>query len=140
LDEIAERWISGTGGSVTKETVHYLMRRNIKKSERFPGKYFFTRDSRLRFIFPINYHHDVTCELIPRFTMPHINIKTLKGPYFEKKKYFNEALEIFKRNPKFENHFIDATHHVHLTEPEKIAPLITKFLEKHGRVDTTSKL
>ena len=136
FEEMIERVTAGTHGSVTKETAQYLLKRNIKKSEKFPGKYYFTRDSRLKHSFPSNFQQSVSCELSKRLNMPHMFIKALSAPYWEKREYFNEVLDILKKNPKFENHVVDSTHHVHLTEPEKIAPLITEFLSKHARVDS----
>jgi pimeloyl-ACP methyl ester carboxylesterase len=134
FEDMVERMTTGTYGSVTKETAQYLLKRNIKKSEKFPGKFYFTRDSRLKHNFPSNFQQAVTCELSKRLKMPHIFIKALNAPYWEKREYFNEVLDILKENPNFENHVVDSTHHLHLTEPEKIAPLITSFIEKHDKV------
>ncbi len=36
-------------------------------------------------------------------------------------------------NPNFEFHVVEGGHHVHLNEPEKVAPLILNFLRKNFR-------
>lgn len=138
-DEMIDKVEAGTFGSVTKETAEYLLKRNIRRSEKYPGKFYFTRDSRLKYSFSPSFSQPVILELAKRMRMPHILFKATNAPYWEEKKYFDEVIDILKQNPKFEFHTIDATHHLHLTEPEKIAPIISTFIEQH-KSNQSSKL
>jgi len=131
-----ERMHAGTYGSVTKETAQYLLKRNIKRSEKFPGKFYFTRDSRLKYNYSSTFSQDVSLELAKRLDMPHLFLKAIHSPFYERRKYFDEAIEILKQNNNFESHFVDSTHHMQLTEPEKVAPIISTFIEKHRRISS----
>lgn len=135
-EDMTDRLHSGTFGSVTKETAGYLLKRNIKRSEKYPGKFYFTRDSRLKYNYSPSFSQPVTVEFAKKLNMPHIFFKALNSPYYERKEYYDEVIEILKGNKNFEAHVIDSTHHVHLTEPEKIAPIISSFIEKHQRVNS----
>jgi pimeloyl-ACP methyl ester carboxylesterase len=138
-EEMIDKVFEGTYGSVTKETAEYLLKRNIKKSEKFPGKFYFVRDSRLKHSFTPNFSQPVILELSKGLQMPHVFFKATNAPYWEEKKYFDEVIEILKKNPKFEFHTIESTHHLQLTEPEKISPIISDFIIKN-QLPTSSKL
>ncbi|XP_055639569.1 probable serine hydrolase [Toxorhynchites rutilus septentrionalis] len=132
--ELVDRLHQGTNKSVSKEAAPYLLNRNIKKSSMHPDKYYFTRDSRLKHSAGIGWGQDVNLELAKRMTMPYMFIKALHSPFYEDRKYFDEFVTVVKENnPMFELEFVDSTHHVHLTEPHKVAPMITRFLNKHWR-------
>lgn len=139
-EEMINKVNEGTYGSVTKETAEFLLKRNIKKSEKFPGKFYFVRDSRLKHSYAPNFSQPLMVELSKGLKMPHVFIKATNAPYWEDKKYYNEILDILKTNPQFEFHYVDATHHVQLTEPEKIAPIISSFIEKYHQHSLSSKL
>ena len=135
-EEMVDRLNTGTFGSVTKEAAEYLLKRNIKRSEKYPGKFYFTRDSRLKYNYSPSFSQPVSVELAKKLNMPHVFIKALNSPYYERREYFDEIIEILKGNKKFEFHMVESTHHLHLTEPEKVAPIITDFIKKHRRVDS----
>ena len=107
------------------------MKRNLSRSEKHPGKYYFTRDSRLKYGFGASFPHEVSLELAKRINMPYLFIKATNSPYYEKKAYHEEVVEILRQNPKFEYHMVEATHHLHLTEPEKVSGIISDFITKH---------
>lgn len=132
-DEMIDKVEAGTYGSVTKDTAEYLLKRNIRRSEKYPGKYYFTRDSRLKHSFSPSISQPVTLELSKKMRMPHVFFKATNSPYWERKEYFDEVIDILKENPKFEFHTVESTHHVHLTEPEKIAPIISTFIETYSK-------
>lgn len=135
-EDMVERLVAGTYGSVTKESAEYLLKRNIRRSEKFPGKFYFTRDSRLKYNYSQSFPQAVSIELAKNLKLPHLFIKAANSPYYERKEYFNEVIDVLKENKDFEFHMIDSTHHLHLTEPEKVAPVISKFIEKHRRVNS----
>ncbi|CRK88376.1 CLUMA_CG002153, isoform A [Clunio marinus] len=135
-EDMIERLFTGTRGSVTKESAQYLLKRNIKRSEKYPGKFYFTRDSRLKNSFSPNFSQPVSKELSKRLKMPHLFIKALHAPFWEKREYYDEVIDILQENENFECHTVDATHHLHLTHPETVAPLISNFIEKHRNVNS----
>jgi len=132
-DELVERVNSGTFGSVTIESTHYLLKRNVRRSEKFPGKFYFTRDSRLKYSYGNNISQPVSVELAKRLKMPHLFLKAQQSPFRERREYFDEMIGILRENKDFQYHTIDSTHHMHLTEPEKVAPIIAEFIERHQK-------
>lgn len=135
-EELVDRLYTGTSGSVTKECAGNLLKRNIKRSDKFPGKFYFTRDSRLKYNYSPSFSQPVSVELAKKLNMPHLFIKALNSPFYERKEYFDEVVEILNQNKDFEHHTVDATHHLHLTDPEKVAPIISNFIEKHRQVSS----
>jgi pimeloyl-ACP methyl ester carboxylesterase len=132
IDEMIERLCNGTNGSVTKEIAPFLLRRNITPSIKFPGKFNFARDGRLKFsTFPY-YPHNVTLEMTNRITMPYLFITGSGTPEFEKKKYTYEVLHSLATHHNFHYFIVDSnSHHFHLLEPEKISHVMSKFIEKY---------
>ena len=80
---------------------------------------------------------EISVELSKKLKMPYLFLQADLSPLREKKSYHDEVLDIMGKNPHFEHHVIEATHHLHLTHPELVAPLIIKFFSKHL---TASKL
>jgi len=132
-DQLAERLHIGTERSVSLEACKFLLQRNTKTSRHEPHKYYFSRDSRLKKSLFYAFPKEVPLEMAKRITCPHLFIKARQGPLYERKEYHEEALEIVKKNPLFEYHEVEGTHHVHLNEPDKVAPLINSFINKYRK-------
>lgn len=131
-EELVDRLEKGTHGSITKEACGMLLQRAITKSSKFPDKYFFHRDNRLKtFNFAV-FSHDQVLEMTSRIKdVPYLFFKATKSPFWEDKQYFMEAKEaMIKTNPKMEYHEVEGTHHFHLTEPEKVSPIISDFINR----------
>jgi pimeloyl-ACP methyl ester carboxylesterase len=122
-----------TGGGITKEAARCLLPRNTRESKNHPGKFEFTKDSRDRWSFVTFLQQGVSVQLAERLNMPYLFIKARHSPYYDGKENFDQVIESMKKNPKFELEFVDGTHHVHLNDPEKVAPSISRFLEKHWK-------
>ena len=80
---------------------------------------------------------EVFVELAKKLKMPYLFLRCKSTPVYELEAHHNEIIDILTKSPKFEHHIIDAPHHLHLTHPELVAPLINAFLSKHF---TCSKL
>ncbi|XP_052866019.1 probable serine hydrolase [Anopheles cruzii] len=134
--ELIERLHLATNKSVSREAAPFLLYRNTRKSSLHPDRYYFTRDSRLKYSLGVGWEQAINLEFAKRVTMPYLFIKAKHSPFYEERKYFDEFIEVVKaNNPQFELEFVDSTHHLHLTEPEKISPIISKFLVKHWKHD-----
>ncbi|KAG5671935.1 hypothetical protein PVAND_002103 [Polypedilum vanderplanki] len=132
IEEITELLIKSTFGSVTKETAKYLYERNIEPSVKFPGKFFFSRDNRMKLNLDLGLYQDVSIDLLKKIKIPFFFIKAAKAFLYEKRIYYEEGLEVMKNVPFFEYFLVDSSsHHLHLTEPEKIAPKINNFIQKY---------
>ncbi|XP_055639571.1 probable serine hydrolase [Toxorhynchites rutilus septentrionalis] len=131
-EEMVEKLHEGTFQSVTRDTCPYLLQRNIKTSKKFPGKYYFDRDNKLKYTNIPGWSDAVNHELAKQVTTPHLVIKALDSPYPGSREGFNGMVTVLKEhNPRFQLEYVKGSHHIHLTDPEKITPMITEFLRKN---------
>lgn len=133
-EELVEKLHKGSFKSVTKEVAHHLLERNIEKSQKHPGKFYFSRDRRMMFNEGIYLPQDAQIVLAKRLTMPYLFIKASNSFFLpgDKAQYDNEVLQILKSHKNFEHHVIDSTsHHLHLSEVEKVAGIMSDFIKKH---------
>ncbi|XP_058056475.1 probable serine hydrolase [Anopheles bellator] len=127
--EAIERLYNGAVNSITLEACPYLLQRNVRKSTKFPDKYYFSRDSRLKYGTGFLWSQELNLRLARNLTMPFLFVKASESPYWEKKQYYDEAIEILRsNNAHFELQRVDGMHHVHLTQPERVAPIVSDFL------------
>lgn len=132
LEEIAKKWHLGTSKSVALESTRYLMKRGLKQSSTDPNKYYFSRDSRLKLSLFQPEKKKFVEALVRRLKCPTLYLKAIDSPYASDE-FSVEMREIIeKNNENYEIHFVPGTHHVHLNNPERIAPLIIQFLQKHN--------
>lgn len=136
LDEIRAKIAAPNNNSVLLENTDYLMYRNIAPSKVNPGKYYFTRDPRLKVGALVNYPQDELVEYAQNITCPILIAKAKQGSYYELKQNFYEVLDVVKRSSKdCAFHYVEGTHHVHLNNPENVSGLINEFMEKHDIED-----
>lgn len=131
FDDLVNKLHEGTFKSVSKETAPFLLKRNIAKSTVDPNKFYFTRDNRLK---GLNYAiptHDVNIELAKRIICPHLFIKATNSPWYEKKQFYEEVLNMLKEKSNFKFVSVEGTHHIHLTDPTKISKEVSDFINKH---------
>ncbi|CAD7003397.1 probable serine hydrolase [Ceratitis capitata] len=129
-DKLVDRLHYGSNKSVKKESCKYLLNRAIQPCKSDPKKYYFARDSRLKQSMYYGFSKGVALEMAQRISSPYMFIKASQGPYYEERKYFDEALDIMKRNPLFEYYEVEGSHHVHLNNPETVSPIINSFINK----------
>lgn len=139
-DELVEKLSEATYNSVTREAAPFLLDRGIRKSSLNPDRYYYTRDSRVKFLNYTTVSQEVCLEMASRIKCPYFFIKATNSPYYEDKKYFEETIAVLEKNPDFLLQFVDGTHHVHLTEPTKISGMLTEFINKFRPAELPSKL
>lgn len=131
-EELVERLHKGTNGSLSKSACDLLLKRAITKSSKFPDKFFFHRDTRLKTFNFTSFSREQILEMVECITStPYLFINATKSPYFEEEKFYLEAkAAMLKRNPKMECHDVEGTHHIHLSEPEKISGIVAEFINR----------
>uniref|UniRef100_A0A2M4ASQ2 Putative conserved plasma membrane protein n=1 Tax=Anopheles triannulatus TaxID=58253 RepID=A0A2M4ASQ2_9DIPT len=133
-EEMIDRLYAGTAASVTRETCPYLLQRNIKPSRKFPGKYYFDRDNRMKYNVIPGWADSINIELAKRITAPFLTIRALDSVNRGAKDGFDEMVAVLKEsNPRYEVVYVKGTHHVQLTEPENCVPVLVAFLRKYWR-------
>ncbi|KAF9410961.1 hypothetical protein HW555_010093 [Spodoptera exigua] len=131
LEEITNTWHLATRKSIALDSVKHLIKRGVKQSKTDPNKYYFSRDPRLKYVILIPEDRKFTEALVRRIKCPMLFLKATDSPFSAGK--FSIAMRemIEKQNDKYEFHFVPGKHHVHLNNPELVAPLINNFLHKH---------
>lgn len=73
---------------------------------------------------------DLVLEYASRIKCEYMNIKAVPGMNFDRPEYYTSVLDKIKLTAsRFEYKEVDGSHHIHLNEPEKIAPLIFDFIK-----------
>ncbi|CAH1156116.1 unnamed protein product [Phaedon cochleariae] len=134
IEEIKKKLSEPIENSILLEYTQFLMERGIAPSKKYPGKYYFTRDPRVKISNFFVISDEEVSQSIPLMKMPIFFVKASDSPYFfGKTEIFFEFLDAHrKNNTNFEHHFIEGTHHVHLNNPERVAPLVKNFIKKYN--------
>ncbi|XP_050310302.1 probable serine hydrolase [Anthonomus grandis grandis] len=138
LEEIKQKVHIPNKGSVALEYANCLIERNIAPSKLFPGKYYFTRDPRLKSGELLSFSQNELVEQAQHITCPIFISKCKEGSYYEVKNNFYEVLDVLKRSSSdCDFHYVEGTHHVHLNAPDEVAGLLNKFILRHNTEDRT---
>lgn len=124
---IVAKLVKGYNDSITEEAAKVLLKRG---SVKYPnGLYAFNYDPKLKTPNILGMTFDQQKEFANRLNCELMIIKASDGPYYEKKEDYNEIMKIYEKNTKkFIYKVVKGTHHVHLNNPEIIAPLIGEFI------------
>lgn len=124
----------GSGRSMYPENCKYILERNINKSRKFPDKYYFSRDTRLKYLLDINPEEALSKALAMRICVAKLPYMVLRGG--ASINIGPDSLKLIgllsEQNPNFETHLLaDGLHHFHLNQPEVVANLIIPFLKRY---------
>ena len=125
IEEVVERVVSGTFGSLDEKACDILFKRGLQKVD---GGYAFRRDRRL-LAAPLSFVPKEDQLILARKVLADVLIfKFTDGPDFETAENSLEHVEALKDKAKRVRYVvIEGKHHAHLTHPEKIAPMICEF-------------
>lgn len=72
---------------------------------------------------------DLVLAYASKIKCSYLNIRAVPGMEFEQPENYQKVLDEIKINAKkYEYHEVNGTHHVHLINPERIAPIINNFI------------
>lgn len=137
IEEMINRVNEGSFYNITKESAPYLLERSIKRSNKYPHQFYFSRDPRLRYIHMTFHSEKATVESSKRFSnIPFLFFTTKESsPLYAKMEYLERVLDVFKKNPKFRLEVVDSdSHYFHLNDPEMISRAICEFLIDNKKV------
>ncbi|KAI4460453.1 epoxide hydrolase [Holotrichia oblita] len=136
IEEMMKRLHLATRKSIALEATKYILYRNIAPSKTYPGKFYFNRDARLK-VGPLSNEDPIGIKnAAAHVNFPIFISKAKESPFFGNETMFKEVHAVLeKSSPDCQFHDIPGEHHVHLNQPENIAGLITKFIEKHDKGD-----
>ena len=131
--ELVDRLVQEAFGSVNEEHAKYLLLRNVRPSKKYPKKYYFDHDRKLKGMYRASRHHEDILYMSKKIKMPILYIITddsyVKAANYEKNTPLREFLQ--KNNPDFHIHYGPGTHHFLLNQPEDYAGVIGEFLRKY---------
>lgn len=114
-------------GPMSKKTCEIILKRGAK--EIAEGKYLFARDPRLRELPLGRMTKDLLYAASSRISCNVLYILGNPGWHLSSFKPYYETFELMKKGAKkIEEHVVEGTHHVHLDNASKVAPIIKNFL------------
>lgn len=135
-DEMIDLVVDAYAGSVDREGAKVLMRRgmselpsSIDKKDGEVG-FHFARDLRLKVSLLGMFSLEQVLSYAELITAEVLNIRGVPGMRFDNIEVYPLVLDAIRTNAKrlvFEE--VEGTHHLHLTTPQRVAPLIAKFVE-----------
>lgn len=132
FDETIERIYNGTFQSIDRDLCKFMLARNVRRSTKYPDRYYFGRDRRLKFYNDTVADHETYMEMARAITCPYLFIKSRHTWSFEDDRYHNEVLQILLSKNNFTYFECDGTHHVHMNNPENISSVVVDFIDKFG--------
>lgn len=128
--ECVER-LMNVSESIDEDKCPYILARNLKESTETPGKFYYSRDGRLKHMNKELIPHEFYMTLASQLRIPYLYINALDAPLNEPLESFQETISELRKNPLFEFEEVRGRHHVHLNNPENVSGIISKFLNKH---------
>lgn len=138
-DEVIQIMHKGTGKSVSLETAKYLVARGTKPSKKDNTKFYFCRDSRLKHILFVPEDKDFVRAFAKKMVTPTLYVKATDSKYSSDEFSLEIRNLLQQSNEKFEILYVPGTHHVHLNNPESVAPRISDFLKKYALEENSLK-
>ncbi|XP_044755646.1 probable serine hydrolase [Coccinella septempunctata] len=139
LQEAIEKMYNGYENAIKLERIPILLERNLSPSKNFPGKYYFSRDPKLKMKVMCDWPQEQVIKDSSLITQPIFVCKARHNMYYGPKEHFYSVMDVLKKNSKdCDFHYVDGTHYVHLNDPEDVGAYIQKFLEKHYKAEQSN--
>uniref|UniRef100_A0A1B0CAF7 Putative conserved plasma membrane protein n=1 Tax=Lutzomyia longipalpis TaxID=7200 RepID=A0A1B0CAF7_LUTLO len=132
--ELVERMRASTYDSVSPEDCEYLFRRGIKESSTQPNKFALRSDARVKVIHLMSFSLDSCIDLVKQIKCPFLYIRAdrqaKEAPEDSDREVRREEFmdKFRKTNKHFHYVVVDGKHHVHLSQPERVAGIVSDFI------------
>lgn len=131
-DEMVRRVFEGSLRSVDMDKADYMIKRGSRPSQNAPGRFYFTRDIRVKYMQPFYTEQKIGLDYIKGIKCAYLFIRSEDTIFAEPEQNIREAVDQFRRyNKHFEMLKVKGTHHAHLNGPEQMAGKIGSFLIKY---------
>lgn len=128
-DDLVDRIYMGSFQSVDKEHCKYLISRGVAPSNKYPGKYYFKRDARVKYFFYMRLQLEQNIYLASKITAPSMYLYGAQSPASLKMNMsYTLAVELKKTNPKFSIEQVPGNHHFLLNNPDTCSKVISRFI------------
>lgn len=128
-DEAVQRLRDARFSQINEQSARVIMQRSLTPGD--DGKYYISTSQHLKFSPrpPLTVAYDVELLRYNPVTCPHLVIIAEDSSII--KKVSRPLLKVLERNKKYVFRVVKGNHDVHLENPERVAPIVTKFLEKN---------
>ncbi|XP_065332861.1 probable serine hydrolase isoform X2 [Cloeon dipterum] len=127
--ELVERQQKGAFMSPSIKSTNILLKRGSRLSTTNPEKFVFTYDPRIRLDSFKRFTPDMLMAIGKQIKCHVLNIHADPGMQVKLEKEYEESVEILKESTsRLECEVVQGSHHVHLNNPERVAPLINNFM------------
>lgn len=124
---ILDKLMTGYNGSLTEDSAKTLLERGSVKHDN--GKYSFTYDPRVKVRNILSLTFEQQKVFARQLDCEFLLIKASKGPIYEDQALYDEIIGIYKERAKvFKYVVLEGTHHVHMNNPDIVAPVINDFM------------
>lgn len=130
-DELIEKMNSQTFLSVKRSSANFLLARAVKESSKEEGRYYFTRDARLKWHQISFFTPETNVSFAKSIECPILFVKASQSAFYAPKEQQESVLEVMMGKQNFEMTMVDGGHHVHLNEPSLVSESVSAFLLKH---------
>lgn len=139
LEEAIEKTNIGYDNAINLERIPIFLERNLTPSKKFPGKYYFSRDPKLKMKVMCDWPQEQVIKDTSFITHPIFVCKANHNIYYGPKEHFYNVLDVLKRTSEdCDFHHLDGTHFLHLNDPDVIGVHIRNFLDKHYKVEDSN--
>ncbi|CAG9763314.1 unnamed protein product [Ceutorhynchus assimilis] len=137
LEQLRQMLSVPNKNSIKLELTDFILKRNIATSALNPGKYYFTRDPRLKSFDLIYCLREEFIKFTQTIICPVFFVR-FKQSYGDSMQFYHGVAEILKKfNSRAECLLLDGTHHGHLNTPDELAGLLRRFIDKYGNMETS---
>lgn len=133
-EEMEELLYRGSNDWVDRENCKYILNRNIAPSQMHPGKFYFSRDGRLKYYQEFSDEVGLALEMVKRLKNVNYLIVRAIDSFSMDDELLNEVRSVLKNNANFEIQETEGRHHVHLNNPVGVANFMVPFILKHRPV------
>lgn len=135
-EELIDKMVLATQGSVNRESAPYLLQRGSKQSKLNPDRFYFNRDNRTKNINRILLTPEVNIILAQQIRCPYIFFRGEISRYSETPQHLMAVMEALQQaNPLFEVIGIESSHHMHLVDPHLVSKHMERFINLHRPID-----
>lgn len=131
IEELIDKINSQTLLSVSKASALYLLARDTKESSNAKGRYYFTRDPRVKMFQMPYFTKEISENFAKSIACPLLYVKALHSTFYSSDEQQECILKIFMDKPDFEMITVDGGHYIHLNDPSSTSDAVSDFIIKH---------
>lgn len=130
FEDMVQRVFKARNGSMTEDSVRILLRRGARPDPEKPGFFQFSHDLKTSISSMFGRtSYEESLRVAEKIKCPVCIIKGEPGEDYEPRENFLKMVDTLKRhNGRVSYHLVAGAHHLHLNEPQKVAPIISGFL------------